>query len=164
VKIRNLLTFCAALFVIITTMSAQTTVTVPGPPATQVVLTWTNPAVCTSSTPCTFIPYRVNGTATISVGTTGATALSTTTNNASTANDTSVTPGSTYSYAVETVQGGINSVPSNTITLTIPSAPPPPVLNGASGTASITVKSGDLTAVATVTIKDTSPKKVVKGT
>ena len=156
---KRILTLLSILPLLITVAHSQATVTVPGPPTSQVVLTWVVPAECTATPaptiPCTFQPYRIPGTGTIAVGTTGATALSVTAVNATTATDTAVTAGTTYSYAVETVQG-INSVPSNTITVTIPSVPPAPVLNGATGTASITVKSGTLTATATTTVKDTS--------
>jgi hypothetical protein len=115
----------ALLFAAIGIAGAQT-VTVPGSPA--VSLTWTAPAVCTTATPCQFAIYRIPGTVTIAAGTTGATLAGTTGNNAVSFVDSTVTPG-TFSYAVETIQAGANSVPSNTITLVVPTAPPAPVLN-----------------------------------
>jgi hypothetical protein len=119
-----------ALFALAALAQAQT-VTVPaGSPTESVYLTWTAAAGCTAATPCTYAVYRVPGTATITGGTTGATLVTTTAAQALTATDSTVVAGQTYSYAVETVQGGMNSVPSNTVTLAIPLVPSPPVLSG----------------------------------
>ena len=125
---RILATF--ALFALVALAQAQT-VTVPaGSPTESVYLTWTAPSGCTAAAPCTYAIYRVPGTATITGGTTGATLVTTTAAQALTATDSTVVAGQTYSYAVETVQGGMNSVPSNTVTLAIPLVPSPPVLSG----------------------------------
>ncbi len=138
--------FAVAIF---TGMLAAQTVTVPPASSSQVVLNWTDPSVCGSAAPCTFQPYRVPGTVTIAAGTTGATALPVTAAEATSANDASVVAGSTYSYAVETQQGGQNSAPSTTVTVTIPTPPPPPVMGTAVAETTIIVKNGTLTATAT---------------
>jgi hypothetical protein len=119
-----------AFFALAVIGSAQT-VTVPaGSPTKSVYLSWTAPDGCVLATPCTFAVYRVPGTATISGGTTGATLVTTTASQAVAATDSTVVSGQTYSYAVETVQGGMNSVPSNTVTLSIPPTPGAPGLSG----------------------------------
>ena len=130
-------------------LSAQT-VTVPPASSSAVVLNWTDPGVC-GTPPCTFQAYRVPGTVTIVAGTTGATALPVTAAGATTLTDASVTVGNVYSYAVETIQGGLNSVPSTTVTVTIPTPPPPPVMGTVIAENKITVKNGTSTVVATTT-------------
>lgn len=119
--------FLAAAVMFVVTLRAQT-VTVPGAPS--VSLTWTAPASCTTAAPCQFAIYRLPGTVTITAGTTGATLAGTTGNQAVAFVDSTVPPG-TFSYAVETVQAGVNSVPSNTVSLIVPIAPAAPVLNQA---------------------------------
>jgi hypothetical protein len=126
--------FLAALaFVFAASISAQT-VTVPNGTTYQVNLTWTGPSGCTATAPCTYAVYRVPGTVTITAGTTGATLVTTTAAQTTAASDTTVASGNTYSYAVETIQGGANSVPSNTFTISIPLAPAAPAgLSGSVG-------------------------------
>ena len=114
------------------------TVTVPvGSPSASVYLTWNVPTSCVSATPCNFAVYRVPGTVTIASGTAGATLITTTASQAVAATDSTVVSGQTYSYVVETVQGGMNSVPSNTVTLPIPLVPNAP-------TVSISIKNNGL--------------------
>lgn len=108
---------------------AQATVTLPVATVETTVLTWTNSSTCTTSTPCVMIPYRIGGTCPSTLGgTSGWTQLATTASQAVTATDTSVVPGSTYSYVVESVfvSGGANSGPSNCVTVTIPNVPAAP--------------------------------------
>jgi len=140
-------------FAVLALCSVAQNATVPGPSTSSVVLNWALPANCTAANPCTFIGYRVNGSVTITAGTTGATVLPTTAAQAITLTDSTPTAGATVSYAVETVQGGRNAAPSNTLTFTIPQPPPPVVLTGgtASNTSTITVKNGTLSATATTT-------------
>ncbi len=114
-----------ALLAIATAAHAQT-VTVPQASTYAVALAWTGPASCTTAFPCTYAVYRVPGTVTITAGTTGATLVGTTASQIVTFTDNTVTPGNVYSYAIETVQGGANSVPSATVTVTIPLAVPAP--------------------------------------
>ena len=104
------------------------TVTVPSPSTYSVVLSWTAPAGCTATAPCTYAVYRLPGTTTITAGTTGATLVATTASQTVSATDTTVAAGLTYSYAVETVQAGANSAPSNTANVTIPNVPSAPTV------------------------------------
>lgn len=126
-------TIFAMLILAAGTGGAQT-VTVPGATQYQVNLTWTAPTGCTSTTPCTYNVYRVPGTVTIGAGTAGATLVGTTASQTVAYSDTTVATGTTYSYAVETIQGGANSVPSNTFTVAIPLVPGAPAgLSGSVG-------------------------------
>lgn len=121
------------LFALATLAGAQT-VTVPNATSYKVVLAWTAPTGCTTAAPCTYAVYRVPGTVTLSGGLTGATLVTTTAAQAVTASDTTVVPGQTYSYALETLQGGANSAPSATVTVTIPFVPAAPSgLTGSAG-------------------------------
>ncbi len=104
------------------------TVTVPSPSTYSVVLSWTAPAGCTTAAPCTYAVYRLPGTVTISAGTTGATLVTTTASQVVSATDATVAQGLTYSYAVETIQGGATSAPSNTVNVTIPNVPSAPTV------------------------------------
>jgi len=118
--------FVPLLLALIAGPAFAQTVTVPGPTTYNVALSWTAPvdstgaALCTVASPCTYNVYRVPGTTTITVGTTGATLVNAAPVSAVTATDANVANGQTYSYAVETVQGGQTSVPSNTANVTIP--------------------------------------------
>jgi len=128
--------FAIAVFLALVALAAAhgQSVTVPPASSYQVALSWTAPASCTAATPCTYNVYRVAGTVTIGAGTTGATLVGTTAAQVVTYTDATVAAGNTYSYAVETVQGGANSAPSNTFTISIPLTPSAPAgLNGSIG-------------------------------
>ena len=122
-----------ALAVFLLSMAAHAqTLTLPSASSNAVVLNWTASTSCTATTPCTYIPYRIVGSCpTTLAGTTGWTALASTASQVLTATDTTVTPGTIYSFVVEAVQSGQNSGPSNCITLTIPNVlAPPAALSG----------------------------------
>ena len=123
------------IFVLLASLAAHAqTVTVPPASSYQVALSWQAPSTCTATNTCMYAVYRMPGTVTITAGTTGATLLGTTAAQVVTYTDTTVATGNTYSYAVETVQGGANSAPSNTFTIAIPLAPAAPTgLSGSVG-------------------------------
>ena len=110
------------------------------PPATahKVTLTWQAPVAgstwsgCTTTAPCVYAVYRCTGDSTAcgTLSSTAWTEITTTTTRPSGTSyvDTVVTGGTTYTYAVETVQGTDNSGPSNTTTATIPQTPGSPTL------------------------------------
>ncbi len=123
--------FAALAILTLATLVHAQTVTVPPASTYQVNLTWTAATGCTVAAPCTYTVYRLPGTVTITAGTTGATLVGTTAAQTVAYTDSTVVSGQTYSYAVETVQGGANSAPSNTFTVAIPLAPSAP--SGLSG-------------------------------
>ena len=118
---KHLLTV-TALFVLSLGIAARAQgTTVPVPTATTYTanLAWPLPAGCSA---CTFQVYCVPGTVTITPGTV-ATLVATTAAGATTAIDASLAPGQTLSCAVVSVLAGFpDSVPSNTVTVTIPNA------------------------------------------
>lgn len=124
-----------ALFLFAAGLSAQT-VTVPTPTASVVSLNWTLSA-CTTAAPCTFAVYRVPGTVTITPGLTGATLLTTTPAQTFAYTDSTVTAGSTYSYALLATQGNQTSL-SNTYTASVPTGLPGAVLSGSTTVTSTT--------------------------
>lgn len=110
------------------------------PPATQhsVTLTWSAPVGtftwggCTTASPCVYAVYRCAGTAS-ACGTLSSTAWAEVTTAATRPSgvsyqDLTVSGGTTYSYAVETVQGNENSGPSNVTTATVPQTPVAPAI------------------------------------
>jgi len=124
------------------------TVTVPPASSSTVTISWNQAVGCNAAVPCTYTVYRVPGTVTIAAGTTGATALGPTTAQATSLVDSTVSPGSTYSYAAETADAGGVSGPSSTVTVAIPAAPVAPVVNSATAVASVEVTNGGMVAVA----------------
>jgi len=106
---------------------AQTVTLPPGSAgATGVKLTWTLPITCTTSNPCTERPYRILGVCPSPLtGTSGWTVLTDSASQATTVTDSTITSGLQYSYVVETQQGGLNSGPSNCISVTVPNVPSP---------------------------------------
>ena len=129
-----LLTLAAIGCLALVTVGCQAQV----PPATphQVTLTWQAPSSsstwsgCTTAAPCAYAVYRCTGTAT-ACGTLSSTAwaeLTTATTRPSGTSyvDATVAGGTSYTYAVETVQGSDNSGPSNTTTATVPQTPAAP--------------------------------------
>ena len=117
---------------LLTAPSHAQTLTLPSATSNAVQLNWTASTSCTTTTPCTYIPYRIAGTCPATLaGTTGWTALPATASQVLTATDATVTAGATYSFVVEAEQAGQNSGPSNCITLTIPNVlAPPAALSG----------------------------------
>jgi hypothetical protein len=116
---------------------APGTVTVPGPPSTTYAIdfSWTAATGCATATPCTYQVYCVpTANQTIVVGTTGATLVATSASQATTAVDSTVVNGSTYSCAVETVQAGANSAPSTTVQAVIPNPTVPSAPSGVTAT------------------------------
>ncbi len=110
------------------------------PPATThaVDLTWTAAAAsstwtgCSTSVPCVYAVYRCAGTAS-ACGTLSSTAWAEVTTVATRPSgvsyqDLTVSGGTTYSYAVETVQGSENSGPSNVTTAAVPETPTAPAI------------------------------------
>ncbi len=110
------------------------------PPATShaVDLTWTAPAAsstwggCTTAAPCVYAVYRCTGTAS-ACGTLSSTAWAEVTTAATrpggtSYSDTTVSGGTSYTYAVETVQGPEYSGPSNTTTAAVPATPLAPAI------------------------------------
>ena len=129
---KRILTTLVFTFILLAAVGHAQTLTLPSASSNAVVLTWTASTSCTTTTPCTYIPYRIAGTCPATLaGTTGWTALPATASQVLTATDASVTAGATYSFVVEAVQAGQNSGPSNCITLTIPNVlAPPAALSG----------------------------------
>jgi len=126
--IEKLLLTAALLFGSLTVQArAQApTVTLPSATASQSNLSWTNSANCTAATPCLINPYRIGGQCPANLaGTTGWTQLPATAAQATSATDTTVVAGQTYSYVVEAtfVSGGSPSGPSNCVTVSIPNVP-----------------------------------------
>lgn len=107
------------------------TMSLPAATSEAVTITWTASVSCTASAPCTYAPYRMAG----ACNTNGSTwtALPATSSQAASAIDSTVTPGSTYSYVVEAVQGSVNSGPSNCVTVTVPNVPAAPTGLSAAG-------------------------------
>ena len=93
--------FVAAILVLISvTVKAQAaTVPLPGPSHSTMV-SWTAPSNCSSTTPCTFQVYRTTGTAACTVGSPGWTFVGTTAPQVGSYSDTTVSAGTTYTYAV----------------------------------------------------------------
>jgi hypothetical protein len=109
-----------AVFAFAALAHGQTLSAPPQASSESVVLTWTAPATCTVAAPCTFALWRtVNGAAQW-------TQVLTTAAQATTATDTSVASGTGYQYVVETVISGINSGPSNVVTVAVPLVPAAP--------------------------------------
>ncbi len=81
------------------------TVTLKGAATFQVSLTWTQSTSCTSTIPCLYTPLRITGScpATL-VGSTGWTVLPATTQQATTATDTTVAAGQTSGSVTVTAQ------------------------------------------------------------
>ena len=102
------------------------TVSLPGATTPTVKLGWTAPSGCISTSPCSYIPYRISGSCpTTLVGSPGWTALPQTATQVGSTVDSTVAPGTTYSYVVETVQGVAQSGPSNCVTVSVPNVPSP---------------------------------------
>jgi hypothetical protein len=118
--------FAVFVLLVLASVTHAQTVTVPQPTTYAVVLSWNAPTGCVAATPCTYAVYRVPGTVTITGGLAGATLVTTTTSQVVTVTDQTVASGQTYSYAVETLQGGANSAPSSTVTMTLPLVPSAP--------------------------------------
>lgn len=124
-------TILIALFAVLAlTAHGQTTVTAPSATSYEVTLSWTLGADCTTTTPCLIVPYRQPGTSCPSTiaGTTGWTQLAATAQQATSAVDTTVTPGTSYEYFVEAEypSGTSYSGPSNCIVVAVPLVPVPP--------------------------------------
>lgn len=86
----------------------------------SVTLNWTAPAGCDAT--CSYVAYRLNALCPLTitdVSTWSALPVVSSTQ----AIDTAVTAGSNYCYVVETLRGGMNSVPSNAVDATIPADP-----------------------------------------
>ena len=81
------------------------TVALPGPIHSASV-SWTAPAQCSSSNPCTFQIYRAAGTATCTVGSPGWTLIATTAQMVGSYVDNTVTGGTTVTYAIFAVLPG----------------------------------------------------------
>jgi hypothetical protein len=112
--------FAVLLFALASLAHAQATV----PPAAatfQVNLSWTGPASCTTAAPCTYTVYRAPAGGTYAL-------LGTTAAQTTTYSDLTTTPGSAYTYIVETVYEGVNSAPSNPVAVTVPAVPNAPTV------------------------------------
>lgn len=103
------------------------TMTLPAATPQQVGLSWTASSSCSATSPCTYVAYRLPGACPASVaGTSGWTALPATAAQVVVSTDATITPGSTYCYVVEAVQGGVNSGPSNAVSVVVPLSPSAP--------------------------------------
>ena len=108
---------------------------VPPPTSHVVNLSWNAPTAsstwtgCTAANPCTYAVYRCSSTCS---DTTKPAWTEVTNPNARPSGLTFVDPtasGLTVNYIVETVQGGANSAPSNTTTVTVPGIPLAPAVS-----------------------------------
>jgi hypothetical protein len=95
------------------------TVALPGPSHSAMV-SWTAPANCTSTAPCTFQVYRTTGTAACTVGSPGWTFVATTAPQVGSYSDSTVSGGATYTYAIFVVQPSQPMSPPACGTGTIP--------------------------------------------
>jgi hypothetical protein len=102
------------------------TVTLTGGTNYSVDLTWTDSG-CTSTNPCTFTIYRIDGSCPGTlVGSSGWTVVTTTASQVFSASDTTGVDGNTYSYVGKANIGSASSNPSNCATFTLPAAVPAP--------------------------------------
>jgi fibronectin type 3 domain-containing protein len=115
-----------------TSVRAQTASTPPAATSYAVNLIWTASTSCSAAAPCTYTVYReISGSSAYALaGTTAAQATVYT--------DSTVIAGLAYTYEVEAVQGGVNSGPSTTASVTVPNPPLAPsgvtATAGAAGT------------------------------
>jgi len=99
--------------------------TMTGATTSTVKLGWTAPPACTSTNPCSYIPFRLQGTCPATViGSVGWLQLPQTGLQTGSTLD-SPSGGQTYSYVVKTVQGAAQSDPSNCVSVVVPLAPSP---------------------------------------
>jgi hypothetical protein len=116
-----------ALFAFAAVVHAQASTTVLLPSVSySVLLSWTQPAVCTAAAPCTYQPYRITGACPAQPMLAQWVQTTTSAVNASSVSDTTVASGQAYCYVVLTNQQGAYSPPSNSVAVTIPSVPPQP--------------------------------------
>ena len=104
---------------------------VPSAPSVGVTLTWAAATSCGTGQPaCTYAVYRCTATC----GSLSSTTWAEITNpsarpSGTTFSDTTVPPGVTADYVAETIQGGVNSEPSNMASVAVPGIPTAPALN-----------------------------------
>jgi hypothetical protein len=119
---------CSLFIIAGTYVHAQTTV-LPSATPTSATIPWSIPSNCTATNPCQFQVYRCNGSCIAT--STAWTLIATTSAQATSYKDTTVAGGTLYTYDVEAVPNGSNSVfsgPSNTGSVTTLFTPLPPII------------------------------------